>query len=474
MDPFVQADSGISRQYGGTGLGTSIAKQLVELMGGQLQLESTPGKGSRFWFDLAFESESEGYLETDVALITNCNLLPIILDKNVAEIVMEALGDWGLNAPLATDMVQTLKHLGNASDVDALLMDIDAYERMVDHISTWKAEGLLDRDVSVIVYANASSADTDAIKLVIDKGMTYVENSAQLFNALHELMAVEQGIESGLISHQELMHSLNILVADDSSANRIIISKMLENAGHKVTSTTDGHELLEALENEEYDVVLADMHMPDMSGIEAYQLYRFAHASDELAVPFVIVTADVTKASRTACEEAGLAHVLSKPVDAKQLFDTLDYIVENKPIKADSVHVELGVSDQNTIPLINTDKAEELMLMESGNSLLSLIIDGFLSDTEAAIDAMKKAIDTQDFFEFAEQAHALTGSAANIGLTRLQAATAELEQLSEAQLLSVGKSKLEKLSSLTSDSISALSRYCGLDESSVVKLQVHH
>ena len=477
LDPFVQADSGISRQYGGTGLGTSIANQLVKLMGGELRLESTLGAGSRFWFDLTFSVEQSDRQVELLDSLLDSQLLPIIYDKDAAATVADTLSSWGLKPYMAGGTVQAMEYLGSHEQqcsINVLLFDRDAYERTVGYIPEWQVRGLISRDATILVLL-----ENDADSLVLEKptpikGLQCIEGGDQLYNALHAVAATEQKEESNIYPHQLPVHLLSILIADDSSANRIILTKMLENAGHHVTATEDGHELLEVIEDHDFDVVLADMHMPDMSGIEAYQLYRFAHAGDDAAVPFVIVTADVTKDSRAACEKAGLREIVGKPIDSKQLFNTLDRVVENKTIKTRPLRAAGRVSKIGQAPLIDEGKAEELMLMEAGTSLLSLIIDGFLSDTEIAIRQMIKAIEMQDYLMLREQAHALTGSAANIGLARLRTHVAELEQLSDTQLASMGEAQVEAISSLTTESIAALSKYCGLNEGDVVNLHAPH
>lgn len=475
MDPFVQADSGISRQYGGTGLGTSIANQLVSLMGGEMKLESAPGVGTKFWFDLEFPIERSDPMEEDLEQVSSCRLLPIITNLETFDRVGNALQRWGLSSTITANTVQALQYIGaqkRDEGIDVLLFDLDAYERTAGHIQTWQSKGLISRNVSVLLLTGYDGNSLKTANLQPVRGLQTIRSDAQLFNALHAAVAKEHWDASSTLLPQSPLHSLNILIADDSSVNRIILEAILENAGHHVTTTTDGQELLEAIEEYEFDVVLADMHMPDMSGIEAYKLYSFAHAGDAAAVPFVIVTADVTQASRSACEEAGLTEILGKPVNIKQLSRILEQIAEKKNLNVEKNGVKSLTSETERTPLVNESKADELLLMEPGTSLLSLIMDGFLSDTSVATKRMGEAIIERDFIELREQAHALTGSAANIGLSRLQAAAAELEHLSDDQMASVGKARVLVLSSLTSESVRALSKYCGLNEASVIKLQI--
>ena len=477
MDPFVQADGGVTRQYGGTGLGTSIAKRLVSIMGGELKLESTPGEGTRFWFDLVFQVERTDPTDEDLEQLSGCRLLAIISDYEMTGRIANTLNNWGLSSAIAADTAQALQYLndqGQEQSIDVLIFDLDAYDRTVGHIPAWQLKGLISQDTGILLLVEPGGSGEKAPGLPLVTGLQYIETDSQLFNALHAAVASEQNDISSIIPAHAPMHSLNILVADDRSANRIILAKILENAGHHVISVKDGQELLDAIEDHDFDVVLADMHMPDMSGIEAYQMYSFAHASDTAAVPFVIVTADVTKANIAACEEAGLKEIIGKPIDSKKLFRTLERVVEDKVIKLDKIGVSPAGPGTKLPPLINETKADELVLMEPGTSLLSLIMDGFVADTSAAIKLMEEAIRDQNISLLREQAHALTGSAANIGLSRLQAATSELEQLSDGQLAAVSISRIKALSSLSSESVNALSRYCGLNEASVTRLQMPH
>jgi len=477
MDPFVQAHSVTSRQYGGTGLGTRIANQLVGLMGGELKLESTPGVGTRFWFDLEFPIEQSEPVAEDMQQVSSCRLLPIITHPGISAGTSDTLHDWGLSPTIAANTVQALQYIGGQEQgerIDVLLFDQDAYERTASHIPNWQAKGLISQNTSILLLVKSNGSRLEVQDLQPLRGLQTIESDAQLFNALHAAVAREQRDDSTIMPNQSPMHSLNILIADDSSVNRIVLEAMLENAGHHVTTTNDGQELLEAIEEYEFDIVLVDMHMPDMSGIEAYKLYSFAHAGDAAAVPFVIVTADVTTASRAACEEAGLTEILGKPVDARQLLRMLEQSVEKKALKLEKKGVKSAVAKTGLAPLVNESKANELLLMEPGTSLLSLIMDGFLSDASVATRQMEAAIAERDFVQLREQAHALTGSAANIGLSRLQAAAAELEHLSDSQLTSMGRVRVQALSSLSSESVRALSKCCGLNEASVTKLQVPH
>ena len=130
--------------------------------------------------------------------------------------------------------------------------------------------------------------------------------------------------------------------------------------------------------------------------------------------------------------------------------------------------------EEDAISLLNETKADELMRMEPGTSLLSLIVEGFLTDTSDAIRAMEAAVTERNHYLLREKAHALAGSAANIGLSRLQFAAAEIENMSDKQIRSVSKASIWELSSLADESVNALSRYCGLDEDFETRLQMPH
>ena len=208
---------------------------------------------------------------------------------------------------------------------------------------------------------------------------------------------------------------------------------------------------------------MIDMHMPDMNGLEVHQLYRFAHAGEEI-IPFIVITADVTETSRAACEEAGIEHVLSKPISAKLLFETIEKLgIGESNIALDGEAV-LSAMPMEDIPLVDEKKVEELLSLDAGTALVARIMECFDEDAEKILDQMRMVVGLQDYFSMKELAHALRGSAANVGMTRVQLASEQWEQMSEMEFNSVKAEHVDELADLVRESSYLLSVRFGLEK----------
>src|SRR5690606_15533694 len=223
FEAFEQADAGLSRRHGGTGLGTTIAKGLTEAMGGNIGFESTEHRGSRFWVELPFD-------------------------------VVEAREQGAVAARPMAD-------------------------------------------------AGRSAAPVDP------------EHSAQAENVI--------AFADPFLRHRLRVRSLGILVADDHAANRMVLQRLLQKAGHRVVCVEGGEEVLAALETTDYDAVVVDLHMPGLSGLDMLRQLRVMEAGGATRTPVLVLSADVTPQSIQACEQAGARALLAKLVSATRLLDTL-------------------------------------------------------------------------------------------------------------------------------------------------------
>ena len=132
---------------------------------------------------------------------------------------------------------------------------------------------------------------------------------------------------------QQLGQPLRVLVAEDNSINRMVIGRILERAGYHHQLVKNGQQALDALEQASFDLVIVDMHMPEVGGLDAYRMYRFAHASDDNPIPFIMLTANATQEARNACEEVGIEYFLTKPISSSKLLDTLARAAAGRPTR---------------------------------------------------------------------------------------------------------------------------------------------
>jgi len=467
LEPFVQAESSTSRRFGGTGLGTAIARDLVELMGGELSLESVPGEGTVFRFTLPMALDHTATNEDDQLPMVGRTVLSLIGDEDSEAAVTSRLHEWSVNVLSAADVTRAEQLLRKASrecaPIAAVVMDENFFRTMAFSLERWRRDGLISDDLAVVVVTLGDEAPSFTANQRIERlssHLVWVESEEELFNALHAIHFPCDLGEDLFSESMEEVRSLNILIADDNSTNRVILSKMLGNAGHRVVETDSGEAFLEAVEAEEFDLALVDMHMPDMNGIETYQMYRFAHASEE-AIPFVVITADVTEATRTACQDAGIENILSKPIDSRQMLDTIDRLTSGKSRIAAEEAVAASTS-LDDVPMVDTGKVEELRSLDTGTELVERILECFMEDAGDTLVNMRKALETRDYFAMKDLAHALRGSAANVGLPQVQAASEQLELQPEAEFMQLHHGELDQLEELVQESAYLLSIEFGL------------
>ncbi len=468
LEPFVQAESSTSRRFGGTGLGITIARDLIELMGGELSLESVPGEGTTFRFTLPLLRDNAASSGDDQLPMIGRTVLFLTRDKESEAAVSLRLQEWGINVLSAMDVTRAEQLLRNASrectPIAAVVMDGAFFNTMAFSLERWRRESLICNDLTIVVVDLKNEAPSSPIGEEherLSSHLVRVKSEEELFNALHSVHFAYDPGENILSEPENGVHPLNILIADDNSTNRLILSKMLSNAGHHVVETHSGETFLEAVEAGDFDVALVDMHMPDMNGIDTFQMYRFAHANDE-AIPFAIITADVTEATRIACQDAGIETILSKPIDSRQLLDTIERLTSGKDRVPPEEQAVATSVPTNELPVVDSGKIEELRSLDTGIGLVERIMECFLEDARNTLTHMRKAVESRDYFRMKDMAHALRGSAANVGLLQVQAASKQLELQPEEEFMRLQPAQIDQLKELVQESAHQLSVQFGL------------
>jgi len=461
FEKFTQADESTTRRFGGTGLGTAIAKNLVELMGGRIGLDSTPGIGTRFWFDIEFSHQQELVGDNELEQVKTCAVLRLSASADRETETSHALRGWGVQYSDACTAREALRMLiGNQSrttSYEVIILDGVAPEGELRHLLISLEQELSLPDLTILLVQPAGH-NAAAPNLGHIANPVYTIDSpfdkTLLFNALHASRSSTYE-EKGVIDlsrhftrKQRAVRPLRVLVAEDNAINRMVIGRILERAGHDHLLVENGRQVLDALEQAPFDLVIVDMHMPEIGGIEAFQIHRFAHASEPHPTPFIMLTANATAEARRECKEAGIDYFLTKPIASKKLLEMISIAMDKASgtSAAPSQRREQPTQqDSEPQPVIDYDTLRELTELSGDGAFLYSLYEKLEQDSLQLLQGMGDALDTRDQRQFADLAHALKGSALNLGLSELARIALEAEKIPSEQLEDGGRACLERL-----------------------------
>ncbi len=426
FDSFSQADDTITRRFGGTGLGLAICKQLAELMGGRIGVDSEPGQGSCFWLELPFgradPEEQPESLGSGRVFVLGPGAGPGLADR---------IRGLGPDVFVAEDVHGLAQTLASAPDQAASCLVVDARDPSADPLASLNE--LRDRNVwlPAVLVTEKPPPDDVALRRHFLSILQGDDESSRIAGAIRFALAYRASVKADEDSlSRRRTKSLSVLVADDNSVNRRVIAQILERAGHLATIVENGEEALDALDTEKIDIVVMDMHMPVMGGVEATKLYRMTHL-EEPRLPIVALTADATPEARREAEEAGMDACLTKPVDVARLLDTLESLVPDEggpATEAEPLPLGENVVSHPTIshrkddegdPVIDERMISRLSALGDGPRFIESLIEDFLQDADQIIRDLQQAVRRADSAEARDLMHGLRGSAVNIGAARL-------------------------------------------------------
>ncbi|MCC7325396.1 MAG: response regulator [Burkholderiales bacterium] len=423
FERFVQVDNSATRSFGGTGLGTSIARDLTELMGGRIGVVSAPGQGSTFSVELPLARAE------DVVQPSDWDAWQHVLILGEAGAARDALvasvTALGLGAVISESMPET-------ADLDANRY-LAAFALMPASDAALIAESLL-RDAAgatcplLVAAENYSPLQHASLVAAGVAGLLPANPSLELLRetlaALLHRLELPTSADVRAVPDSGMLRSLTILLADDNPSNQLLLSRILEDAGHKVRTADCGGRAFDLMAAGDLDLALLDLNMPDMSGPDVIKLFR-AGSIGGPKLPIVILSADATPAAKQESIEAGADEFVTKPVTASTLLATIERVVAGASTRTDRLPrpPRETRSEASASPtLVDAERIAALRRIARGDArFLDQYIAAAFSELEAAISELRVAVSRANARAARDAMHIIEGTGASIGAAALVA-----------------------------------------------------
>jgi PAS domain S-box-containing protein len=451
---FSQADASTTRKYGGTGLGLAISKKLVNMMGGEIWVESEYGQGTTFSFTADFGLGKERAKERFMASPDLRGIKALVVDDNVTsrEILKDMLESFTFKVTVAASGLEGISELESVPQdqpFELVVMDwkmpemdgIEAAERIKNH------PGLSKIPAIILVTAYGREALMQRVERVgLDGFLLKPISPSVLFDAT--MQAFGKGIpeeskvrRKGAKEAEALkqIQGARVLLVEDNEINQQVAREILEGAGLNVSLADNGQEAIAAIEKHPYDAVLMDVQMPVMDGYTATRKIRNLK-SEIRNLPIIAMTAHAMAGDADKSIAAGMSGHVTKPIDPEQLFATLQkwippgkkrVQVEPPEVSAEAIATDVSEPEAEKFPgyLPGFDLKDGLTRLQYNEKLYRKLLLDFSSKYADVADEIRQALDAEDFEQAHSLVHNLKGLAGNLAAVNLQAATVEMEKL---------------------------------------------
>jgi len=431
FDAFSQADSSTTREFGGTGLGLTISSRLIQLMKGHIELESTPGKGSTFTFTVPFTIAASKESASAPPELAGKKVLVVDDNETNRQLMMRLLVQWGMDPDCADIGPEALeifkKNVEKHTGFPLVLLDQDmpgmdgfeVAERIV-------RAGGKERPAIVLLASSSNSADEDrAAKLGIEGRILKPLRRAALLDAILHALKLHIAPErvSTLDRGMSKPGKLRLLLAEDNRVNQKLAIHLLEKMGHEVSLAVNGKEAVEMLRRKSFDMVLMDIQMPVMGGVEATRWIREEEQKTGSHIPIIAITAHAMSGDAEKYLQSGMDGYVSKPVG----YDLLRAEIER--LAKMPVHQKGKTVNEKTSSHLDFDYGELLARVDNDRELLHDLLRIFKEEFPRYLQALREAVGTGDGKLVASAAHTLKGMFLNLAAAPAAAAASRLEQL---------------------------------------------
>jgi signal transduction histidine kinase/CheY-like chemotaxis protein/HPt (histidine-containing phosphotransfer) domain-containing protein len=447
FDAFSQADGSTTRRFGGTGLGLAISRQIVELMGGRIWVESEVGKGSTFHFTtrVGLSAESAAIAGPDHDL-QGRKVLVVDDNRTNRRILVAMLQGWGLQTEVVSDGGAALDALrrgasgGRPASIALLDYQMPGMDGFMLAEAIRRDPGLRDTELILLTSSGQRGDSARCRELGFAGYLLKPVAAVDLLDALRAVIARRGRAAQSMPlvtrhSLRERRRSGRILLAEDNPINRMVAERLLEKRGHTVVAVENGREALAAVIKEPFDILLMDVQMPEMDGYEATSAIRAYEQTRGRRTPIIALTAHAMKGDRERCLAAGMDAYVSKPIAAEELLERIDDLLSSDPAASRGP----GTSRSGPAPSGPAaggppvlDRAEALGHVGGDPALLAEVVAIFRNEGPRILESIERALAAGTCPPVAASAHRLKGSLATLGAGASVAAAERLEESAAA------------------------------------------